>query len=350
MNKPILIASTSQDESKYTPVKTILEENGYPVIVYKTDKVILGEDAYTIDINEEGALRITYNGIPIGPEDISAAWHGKISSFDLPYEEPEIAKRLYIHNEIRTLHKTTWTLYPEDVWLSSPRRLGRAEHKLNQLIVARRVGFLIPHTLVSSSWEDVSNSLLPDDTSQMVIKMTCGVVSDRDTLKAVFANVANRSKIEKLKQAAYAFPGIHQAYVPKSREWRVTVVGNTVFSTAIYTDNTAKDDWRRLQATDAVQFKAENAPKNIDRLCIRYTQQMGLRYGAFDLVERPDGKVIFLECNPSGEYAGFEQKLGLSISQAIANQLMKIAQERQGRSNANKASLQSARTTEPVYG
>jgi hypothetical protein len=51
---------------------------------------------------------------------------------------------------------------------------------------------------------------------------------------------------------------------------------------------------------------------------------MGLRFGAFDLIEEPDGNVVFLECNPNGEYFWLEESLGFQISDAVAAELIKI--------------------------
>jgi glutathione synthase/RimK-type ligase-like ATP-grasp enzyme len=116
--------------------------------------------------------------------------------------------------------------------------------------------------------------------------------------------------------------------VEKAREWRVTVVGNNIFLAAIYTDESAKDDWRWHQNTSAVRFRKEVLPDDIAHLCIFYLKMMGLAFGAFDLVEEPNGRIFFLECNPNGQYGWLEEDLGLPISQAIAVELIRIAKRR----------------------
>lgn len=83
MKKPILIASASFDEHSYGPVSRLLEHRGYSVVVYKTDKLLSGEDQFTIDLRDN-ALVLTYNGVSIMPEDIGAAWYRKVGSFGLP--------------------------------------------------------------------------------------------------------------------------------------------------------------------------------------------------------------------------------------------------------------------------
>lgn len=325
MNKSILIASARVDESTYKPVGEILERSGYTVVIYQTDRVLSGEDQYTLNLTGDGELSIDYNGASILPERVSAAWYRKVGSFGLPYEEPQVAKQLYINNEVRHLHDMVWSLYPEDIWLSSPENLARADRKLRQTLVAREVGFSIPQTVISSDWDTISTTLLQTDSSRMVIKMLRGVISDDNQLKAMYTHVADRQKAEDLKGYTYPFPAFYQPYIEKAREWRVTVVGEQVFSAAIYTDEQAKDDWRRLQTTSAVQFRQEKLPEKAEERCIRYLDSMSLKFGAFDFIEKPDGEIVFLECNPNGQYGWLEEGLGLPISEAVASELMKIA-------------------------
>lgn len=328
MNKPILIASAHIDEPTYKPVGELLERNGYPVVIYQTDRVLAGQDQYIIDLTTEGKLSMDYNGVSILPERLSAAWYRKVGSFGLPYEEPQVAKQLYVNNEVRHLHDMVWALYPEDIWLSSPMNLANADRKLGQTIVAREVGFSIPQTVISSDWDTISAKLLQTDDSLMVIKMLRGVISDNNQLKAMYTHVTDQQKVDRLKAYTYPFPAFYQPYIDKAREWRVTAVGEKVFSAAIYTGENAKDDWRRLQATTAVQFKKEKFPEEMGERCIQYLGKMGLKFGAFDFIEKPDGEIVFLECNPNGQYGWLEEELGLPISEAVASELIKIAKQR----------------------
>lgn len=329
MKKPILIAAASFDEHAYGPVGKLLERQGYPIIVYKTDSLLLGEDHFTIDLSGDKP-KITYNGISILPGDLSAAWFRKIASFSLPDVDTQLAKQLYMNNEVRALHDTIWPqFYPEDVWLSSPAKLARADRKLGQLLVAREVGFNVPKTLVSSNWESIVAVLLAEEDAQMIVKMMRGVISEGNRIKVLPTTILNHPKVNSISGHASPFPGLYQAYVEKAREWRVTVVGNDVFPAAIYTDAKAKDDWRKHQNTDAVQFKRGKLPNGIADKCILYLRRMALGFGAFDLIEEPTGRIVFLECNPNGQYGWLEEDLGLPISESIAAELVRIAKQRE---------------------
>jgi hypothetical protein len=47
-----------------------------------------------------------------------------------------------------------------------------------------------------------------------------------------------------------------------------------------------------------------------------------LNYGAIDIILTPDGKHVFLELNPCGEFFWLEHSAGLPISNAIADLLL----------------------------
>lgn len=325
MEKPILIASTTLDEHAYEPVRTILENKGFPVVVYRTDKVIGGEENLCVDINKSGDLTITYNNHFITPDSIGSAWYRKLSSFSLSSTDTDRTKQLYIHNEISYLHDTLWALYPEKLWVNAPENIRKADKKLGQLVVARELGFSIPETVVSSHWDDISSRLFSGDNGQIVVKMVRGVISEKDKMKALYTTPLDRAAVDELTETTTPFPGIYQPFIEKAREWRVTAFGERVFAAAIYTDDTAKDDWRKLQTTSAVRFTQEELPDGIEERCIKYIGKFGLKFGAFDFIEKPDGEVVFLECNPNGQYGWLESNLGFPISHAIADELIKIS-------------------------
>ena len=328
MKKPVLITAASFDEHAYGPVSKLLERQGYPVVVYKTDKLLVGEDSFVINLRGE-APQISYDGISILPEDLSVAWYRKIASFSLPDVDTQLAKQLHMNNEVRALHDTIWPLfYPEGIWLSSPAKIAQAERKLRQLMLAREIGFSVPETTISSRWEVVSQALLASEKTQIIVKMMRGVISDGNQVKALPTMILDSQKINELSGYTSPFPGLYQPYIEKAREWRVTVVGDSVFPAAIYTDDSAKDDWRKHQNSGAVRFENAELSDEVAERCALYLERMGLGFGAFDFIEQPDGQIIFLECNPNGQYGWLEEDLGLPISDAIAAALIRIAKQR----------------------
>ena len=49
--------------------------------------------------------------------------------------------------------------------------------------------------------------------------------------------------------------------------------------------------------------------------------RLGLNFGAVDLIETPDGELVFLEVNPNGQWLWIERITGAPMCQAMARLL-----------------------------
>ncbi len=218
------------------------------------------------------------------------------------------------------MQEVLWQRLPDNRWLNAPTRIKKAQVKLGQLMTAGAIGLTVPSTSVANHWEDIVAALPGDDA---IVKMTKGLLYEDNVAKTFYTTRLNLEESSGSSDAP--FPAIFQEYEEKAREWRVTVVGDDVFEAAIYTGDTAKDDWRKHQFTDQVVFKEERLRDDIREKCVEFLGEYGLRYGAFDFIEGKDGKITFLECNPNGQFAWLEETLGLPVSDAITDELVKIA-------------------------
>lgn len=317
------------DRHAYEPVACKLVKHGHNVVIYKTDKILSGEERLLIAQDDDANLEISYQGIPVGPNDIQAAWYRKISAFRAGTTTDDQAKKLHLASEIRTLHDTIWSVYPEDLWLNAPEKMRHADKKLGQLALARKIGFQIPPTAIASEWSDIQERLLKKHP-KIIAKTLRGIISEGNDVKAMYTTILDAQAMRRLDEMVVTpFPGLYQPFFDKAREWRVTVVGDRIFPAAIYTDLDAKDDWRRHQLKSSVKFQHDTLPEGVEEKCIDMLGKLGLRFGAFDFIETSDNRFIFLECNPNGQYGWLEDGLGFPISDAIADELAAIAQSRQ---------------------
>lgn len=322
MAETILIASNSRDIETWRPIADELDQNGYTPIVYESDRVADGSVSLRGFIGSSAAgLCIEYDNKPLPLAELGAAWYRRPNYF--MSEQPDKGYQQSVSYEYRSLQQAMWDVVPQDAWLNTPENIRRAETKISQLAVAAEVGFTFPDTLMTNRWSAIFDTL----PEHIIFKPASSILYQRDTLKMMYAK-ALRNDSGELPTRSNPFPGLWQARHDKKREWRITVVGDEVFDAAIYTDASAKDDWRRHQTTDAVRFVHETFPDAEKEKCLAYMQKRDLRYGAFDFIEREDGAVIFLECNPNGQYGWLEAMLDFPISQAIAAELMRIAKAR----------------------
>src|SRR5262249_26224271 len=115
-------------------------------------------------------------------------------------------------------------------------------------------------------------------------------------------------------------PVLLQELVPKRRELRVTVVGDSVFCTAITpADGTRFPiDWRAVNDT-SLRYEATTLGRELENRCVETTRRYGLVFSALDLVETPSGDIVFLELNSNGQWAWIELETGQPISKAFVD-------------------------------
>ena len=92
-------------------------------------------------------------------------------------------------------------------------------------------------------------------------------------------------------------------------------MGDNAFSASVdsQSDETTELDWRRKR----LQFKTAGLPTQIQNLCLKLVKCLGLHFGAIDLIKTPDGKYVFLEINPNGQWVWIENQTGLKISDSV---------------------------------
>jgi hypothetical protein len=108
--------------------------------------------------------------------------------------------------------------------------------------------------------------------------------------------------------------------VPKAFEARVIVVGDRVFAAAIHAGSAESYlDWRN--DNPALRYEPVEPPVHVSAGVVAYCAELGLVYGAFDFVIRPDGRWVLLECNPGGQYGWIEDAISAPITETIADRL-----------------------------
>jgi glutathione synthase/RimK-type ligase-like ATP-grasp enzyme len=100
------------------------------------------------------------------------------------------------------------------------------------------------------------------------------------------------------------------------------VAGET-FAGALNASGTSRGqtDWRRVAPEDCRWQKAQ-LPAEVASGLKALMSELGLVFGAVDLICTPSDEYVFLEVNPGGEWGMLERDLDLPISEAIAEALL----------------------------
>lgn len=314
MSRRALILSSSFDSANFRVVARRLREAGYDVVELLSDEVLAGRQKLAVEFHD-GVFACTIgDGLPFHPDEIGAAWWRKPQWSNVVRQDA--AQRISVELELERMHLALASLVPANSWLNSPKAMHDAESKLRQLEVAARVGLKCPDTLVANDWEAVRKAF---GSREIVYKALRGQVRTAEEDRVVFTRRIDPGSFAKPVDAR-PYPGLFQTLVHRRREWRITVVDDSVFPVAIYTPEGAVD-WRKDQLRGDARFAVEEIDANTQRALIALVAELGLRYAAIDLIETPSGEIVFLEANANGQYSWLETELGLPISEAIASAL-----------------------------
>ena len=107
---------------------------------------------------------------------------------------------------------------------------------------------------------------------------------------------------DKLHYTIRLAPGIFQEYIPKRVELRVTIIGDDVFTAELHSQmyEETRYDWRHYEVE--IPMYEHQLPVEIAEQCLALTKAYGLNFSTSDMIVTPDGRYVFLEMNPNGQF------------------------------------------------
>ena len=235
-------------------------------------------------------------------------------STDLNIGEIQFLKNEFIYT-LEGIYKVLRNAY----WVSPLFSIREAENKIYQLEIAKSIGFKIPNSIVTNSFSD-STEFYDKTNGECIIKpIKSGLIEDKGSSKVIFTNVLPTRPTSKT-QIEFS-PNFFQNLIKKKCDVRVTMVGNTTFTTHIHSqdDFETKTDWRRGE--NSLRHTRVELPDSIKNKCITLLKALSLRFGAIDFVLDDTNEYTFLEVNPNGQWAWIEKQTGHKISKEIVNLL-----------------------------
>lgn len=204
------------------------------------------------------------------------------------------------------------TSLPGCLYVNHPNRIGDAEYKPAGLAAAAAAGFLLPPTLITNMPEDARAFIKENGPAIFKpISVPLYLVDGKAQTVAV-GEVAVGDVDDSVAGTMHLF----QKRVDKIADVRVTVIGGQIFSVRI---DSGLLDWRTDYNTHT--YTPVAAPPTVERAMRAYLKHFGLVFGAFDFALTESGEWIFIECNPSGQWAWLEPPTGLPMTAALADLL-----------------------------
>jgi glutathione synthase/RimK-type ligase-like ATP-grasp enzyme len=324
----ILIVTHSRDNEAPLSVARALEARGERVYRFDTDLFPTGVQ---LSLDEAGGGRLSGPSGVLELSDVTAVWYRRNSTgAGIPHDMDPQLRQPSVEESRRVVFGMMAALGVFQ--LDSLEVVRRAEHKPLQLKLARTLGLEVPRTLMTNDPEAV-RAFAASCPAGVVTKMMASfaVYDERGKEQVVFTTPLKPEELEDLEGLDLC-PMTFQERLVKAVELRVTVVGERVMAAAIDSQAlpNAREDWRREGAALVDAWKPYTLPEPVHARVLGLMDALGLNYGAFDFIVTPEGRHVFLEVNPSGEFMWLMRNPGLPIDEALADVLTGRAARRLG--------------------
>ncbi|MFC0626393.1 MvdC/MvdD family ATP grasp protein [Kribbella deserti] len=269
----------------------------------------------------------SWRGEVLGPlraadlAEVKAVYYRRPSDFKTPDGLSE-SENAFVRSQARHAVFGLLAALPGVTWVNQPGRMADARMKPYQLAIASAVGLVTPRTLVTNRPEDV---VAFGTEMGRIITKSLSIVRYVDDVKG-----PGLLYTTEVPEADWGDGGItatahlFQEVVERDYEVRLTYVGGQCFSAAIEPDDPYGELDIRAHSR-RVRYAAIEAPSKITAAVGAMMDRLGLVFGAFDFIVRPDGQWVFIELNPNGQWAWIEEEVGHPISAALADLLEKGA-------------------------
>lgn len=203
-------------------------------------------------------------------------------------------------------------------------KIMTSSFKLLQLFVAQKIGLNVPDSIVSSNVKEIKNFFNIHD-NKGIIKELGNALIESEGKEVIFTTNLFSEKEFSLYHSSDSldYPLFVQEEIKKREELRITVVGNKIFACSIDTQAYKESQIdSRLVYPYKLKHRIVKLPREIEECCFKICKYFNLQFGAIDMAITPEGKFVFFEINPNGQYLWIEDITKAPISEAIANLLM----------------------------
>lgn len=321
----ILVLSQESYETTTDLVQDWIEYLGGDVVRWNGEDLTSGQP-FAVRLGPAGEeVRLRLDGRQVTAADIDAVWrrrwHQLRGLAPLPDTTPEIRQLAQRHlaAEVMAVSQSVFAMVDDRPWLSRPRTVN----KVRALRAARSAGLEIPDTLVTNQRDELVAFV--EAHGGAVTKCA----SDGEMFSAGTRTWATYTSLVNLEDARALpgtfFPSLVQERVEKSFELRVFYLDGECWPMAIFSqgDPQTAVDFRVYNHRHPNRTVPYRLPAAVEAGIRRFMDAVELETGSLDLVRTPDGRHVFLEVNPVGQFAMVAEPCNYPLYRRVAEHLLR---------------------------
>ncbi len=297
----------------------------------------------SIDRNE-ASLSLQAGDVTIAPESIKVVWYrrwghallesstNQASVFDskilfTDVSEKDWQKRMiegfhHLRQETRAISKFIFGALSSARWLSAPD--DNNINKLDVLKEAAECGIDVPDTIISNHRPTILN--FAAKYPRVITKSIMGAFScwRGNSYMAAFTAIVDTDVLEQ-HQSDRLFPIFLQECLDKQYEIRAFYLDRRFYSMAIFSQSNEQTrvDFRRYQYLRPNRTVPYRLTADLTLKLTALMDRLGLETGSLDLVKTVDGRTVFLEVNPVGQFGMVSFPCNYHLEHAVASALVR---------------------------
>lgn len=317
-DRPTLLILGSEEDPHVLRVASLIRDEKI-INVFVMD--YHNDTKFSLEVDKYGAYQLWINGSPL-PNTYLVWDRVKILPGTELYIKGDEINSGYAAQEWRAFYTLLCGLNPGNVVNSLESR--RCLIKPFQQILAARVGFLVPPTLVSNNKEKVVDFFTENNKKLIMKSLSAGKVKPAGEGEYIPYNVMTMrvepSDLATAEPAEIAYcPHFFQTEIEKSHELRVVVVDDQILAFQINSQahKISEVDWRK--GIDYVSYTACEIDSSLSRKIIDFMQAIGFFCGSLDLIVDMSDQAWFLECNQAGAWGWLDDIADGAITRAYVD-------------------------------
>jgi ATP-GRASP peptide maturase of grasp-with-spasm system len=281
---------------------------------------------------EEVSVRLNIDGEEIDPSDIKVVWFRRwaySADMSVPriFAEPSYRTDSnvffacnHLFKELQGVSKFLFSALSSAKWLSEPKIA--APNKLQVLKMAIEVGLDVPDTLITTNVNQLQGFI---EKHGAVITKPIGdmlLCSFDDREYGTYTSVIDNEFITEHARHA-AFPSLYQEKLDKKYEIRTFYLKGECYSMAMFSQQKAatQSDFRMYCYEDPNREVPYQLPPSVEAAIRELMGHLCLDTGSIDIVRTTDGRYVFLEVNPVGQFGMVSVPCNYHLERKVAKYL-----------------------------
>lgn len=303
----ILILTDYKDAHARIVETALIKKGAKPIRWVPENYLFKQESVFKINFNKIDSFNITTTSKNINLLESDVVWFRRQAIPLLPKNlHPSDVN--FVKDE-NTLHmRAIWFELENNAICVNPiSSYLRANSKIVQLRLSKKIGLNFPETLISNNLEAIKNFIDEKRPEETIYKTFAPSTWEEEG--DVFNFYTTKISADMLPEQSVLglTPGIYQKKIKKAFEVRATFFGEENISVKIH--NSEALDWRILNRTSSLILSPITLCPEVEKKCILMMKELNIVFGCFDFIVTPEGEYIFLEVNEMGQFLWVEDLL-----------------------------------------